>query len=277
MEVQRSTARRSTVQLENGPRLAYVEYGDPAGDAMVLLHGITDSSFSFSRLLPLLDQDRVHAFAIDQRGHGDSERPSDDYRVDTMARDVGRFLDAVDIEHATVVGHSMGSLIARRFAELFPERVERLVLIGSSYTFATDAAEEFRAAVETLEDPVPEEFAREFQASTGHVPLPDEFFERVVADSLKVPARVWRDALDGVLDFDDGADLGSIAAPTLILSGRLDAYFGPDQQQRLAAAIPHSRLLEYPDTAHNPHWERPESVAYDLAAFLRDTTAAATH
>jgi pimeloyl-ACP methyl ester carboxylesterase len=239
---------------------------------MVLLHGFTDSSFSFSRLLPLLDPARVRAFAIDQRGHGDSERPSSDYTVDTMAGDVGRFLDAVGIAQATVVGHSMGSLVARRFAELAPERVASLVLIGSSYTFATDATIEFRAAVGGLEDPVPEAFAREFQAGTGHVPLPEEFFERVVTDSLKVPARVWKDALDGVLDFDDTGDLGAIASPTLILSGRLDPYFGADQQHRLAAAIPGARLIEYPDTAHNAHWERPQSVAYDVAAFLRETS-----
>ena len=271
MEVRRSDIRTSDMQLEGGPRLSYVEYGDPSGEPMVLLHGFTDSSFSFSRLLPLLDPARVHAFAIDQRGHGDSERPSRDYTVDTMAGDVGRFLDAAGMAQATVVGHSMGSLVARRFAELSPERVARLVLIGSSYTFATDAVHEFRAAVSGLEDPVPEAFARDFQAGTGHVALPEEFFERVVADSLKVPARVWKDALDGVLDLDDSGDLGAIAAPTLILSGRLDPYFGPDQQHRLAAAIANARLIEYPDTAHNPHWERPESVAYDVAAFLWET------
>jgi hypothetical protein len=71
--------------------------------------------------------------------------------------------------------------------------------------------------VHTLEDPVPAEFAREFQASTVHVPLPEAFFERVVAESLKLPAHIWKRALDGLLAVDDAG--GGITAPTLLIGG----------------------------------------------------------
>jgi non-heme chloroperoxidase len=265
-----------TTRLESGLRLEHVEYGHPDGETLVFLHGITDSWFSFSRLLPLLDPARYHAYAISQRGHGDSDRPESGYSMDDFAADVVAFMDAVGVARATVIGHSMGSLVARRVASTYPDRVDRLVLVGSSFTFVSDLTREFQAAVHALEDPVPYEFAREFQESTIHVPVSAEFLDQVVAETLKLPARVWQGALDGALAVDDRSQLASIMAPTLVVWGDGDEYFPREQQDRLVAAIPGARLLVYPDTGHDPHWERPESVAYDLAAFLSDTPAASS-
>ena len=260
----------ATTRLATGPRVHYVEQGDPGGEALVFVHGYPDSWFSFSRLLPLLPA-RYRAYAPDLPGFGDSERPDRAYAIDDFAADVAAFLDAVGVARATIVGHSMGSLIARRVAETYPERVGRLVLIGSAVTAVNDVTLEVQAAVRALEDPVPADFAREFEASTAHVPLPEPFFERIVAESLKAPARVWQRAFDGLMAFDDTAELGRIAAPTLIVWGDRDALFSHEEQEPLVAAIPEARLVVYPETGHCPNWERPERVAADLDAFLRTT------
>ena len=254
--------------LATGPRVHYADQGDPSGEAIVFVHGWPDSWFSFSRVLTLLPAS-YHAFAFDQRGFGDSERPACCYTIDDLAVDVVAFLDAAGIERASLVGHSLGSFIARRVAETNPERVARLVLIGSAVTAANEALLEVQASIRTLEDPVPAELAREFQSSTAYAPLPEAFFERIVAESLKLPARLWREALDGVIGFDDAADLGRIPAPTLLLWGDLDAVFPREEQERLVAAIPNTRLLMYPETGHCPNWERPERVVHDLDSFLR--------
>jgi non-heme chloroperoxidase len=148
--------------------------------------------------------------------------------------------------------------------------VERLVLIGGGVTPVNQVIVEVRASVQTLEDSVPAEFARKFQASTAHVPLPEAFFEQVVAESRKLPARLWREALDGLLAFDDTEDLGRIAAPTLLLWGEHDALFPSEEQERLVAAISTTRLIVYPETGHCPNWERPERVTADLDAFMRE-------
>jgi non-heme chloroperoxidase len=155
-------------------------------------------------------------------------------------------------------------------AETHPERVARLVLIGSAVTPLKQETRELQAAVHTLEDPVPAEFAREFQASTVHVPLPKAFFERAVAESLKLPARVWKSALDGLLAVDDTADLGQITAPTLLIGGERDEFFSREEVEGLAAVIPGARLLVYPETGHAVQWERPERVANDLDTFVRE-------
>jgi len=214
--------RFATTRLGSGPRVHYAEQGDPGGAPIIFLPAYTDSWFSYSRVLPLLPG-RYHAYALDQRGHGDSERPECCYTVEDFAGDVVAFLDAVGAERASLVGHSGSCLVARRVAEAHPERVARLVLIGSPGSLGdTEEELELQTAVRGLKDPVPVQFARELQGAAAHVTLPEAFFERLVAESLKLPARVWKSALDGLFAFDDGADLGRIAAPTLLIWGEWD-------------------------------------------------------
>jgi non-heme chloroperoxidase len=125
-----------------------------------------------------------------------------------------------------------------------------------------------------LEDPVPPEFVREFQESTIYHPVPQEFLDTVVSESLKLPADVWRDYLEqAVLSIDDDyvLELREIEAPALILWGEQDALFPREEQERLAAAIPGATLKVYPETGHAVHWDRPEWVVRDLEEFMKDT------
>ncbi|MGH7577079.1 MAG: alpha/beta fold hydrolase, partial [Longimicrobiales bacterium] len=100
-EASRADVRFGNVMLDTGVRLNYAETGSPGGDPVILLHGATDSWFSFSRLLPLLPA-VVHAYALDQRGHGDSDRPQRDYAPRDLAQDVVAFMNAQGIARATV-------------------------------------------------------------------------------------------------------------------------------------------------------------------------------
>jgi non-heme chloroperoxidase len=260
--------RFATTRLATGPQVHYAEQGDPGGDPIVFIHPHADSWFSFSRVLSLLPT-RYHAYALDQRGHGDSERPACCYTIDDLAADIVAFLDGVDVERATLVGHSASGFIARRVAETHPDRVARLVLINCAASLPEQVRREMQAAVREFQDPLSVEFVRELHASVAYVPLPEPVFEQLVAQSLKAPARIWRDGLEGLLAFDDATELGRIVAPTLLMWGERDGLFTQDEQERLAAAIPGARLVAYPETGHSPHLERPERVADGLDAFMR--------
>jgi non-heme chloroperoxidase len=259
----------SDVTLTTGVRLRYVEQGDPRGPAVILLHGYSDSWFSWSRVLPLIPP-RYHVIAPDLRGHGDSDKPPSGYATRDFTDDVLALMDALRLERATVVGHSMGSFIAQQVALAAPDRIQRLVLVGSAPSFGNMAGvDEFADAVYRLEDPVPEEFAREFQVSTIHHPIPAEFLDTAVATSLRLPAGVWHRIMTGMLATPPAPELARIGIPMLILSGDRDAVFTRGARQALIAQLPQARSAVYPETGHAPHWERPDRFARDLAAFLR--------
>lgn len=118
------------VSLSTGVRMEYVEQGRAGGLPVVFLHGVTDSWRSFERVLPLLPAN-IHACAISARGHGQSSRPESGYRLSDMSRDLRAFMDSMGMIHAAIVGHSMGAMIAQRFAVDNPDRVAGLVLMGA--------------------------------------------------------------------------------------------------------------------------------------------------
>lgn len=263
-----------SVGARDGVRLEYVEHGDSNGVPLLLLHGITDSWRSFERVLPHLPR-TIRAIAITQRGHGDSSKPPSGYRTRDFAADVGAFADRLGIHRLVVAGHSMGTTNALRFAIDFPERTLGIVLAApfASYRRNAGVREFVDAGVAALTDPIDRSIAVEFQASTLAHPVAPEFFETVVDESLKVPARVWRAAFAGLLEDDFTSELPAVAAPTLILYADQDAFCLRDDPQDLLAAIPGSRLVTYEGAGHALHWEEPERFAADVAAF---TLAAAT-
>ena len=259
--------RFGTVRLATGVRVHWAEQGDPAAPVVVLLHGWTDSWRSFERVFDALAATH-RVVALDLRGHGESERPVDGYRVGDLAADVVAFLDAQGIERAHVVGHSLGSLVAQHVAARAPARVERLVLAGATADSRTPLVAGMRDALREMRGQVPESFAREFQRSSVARPVPPDFFERVVAASHAVPHRVWLAVADALLADDVVAPLARVTAPTLILWGERDATFDRAAQDVLLHRIAGSRLVTYPGTGHSPHWEEPERFARDVLEFL---------
>ncbi len=253
--------------LPGGLTIPHVERGDRDGLPMLLLHGLTDSWRSFERLLPYMPR-RLRAIALTQRGHGDAGRPAQGYRPADLAADLAAFMDTLSLPRAVVVGHSMGSQVAQRFALGHPDRLLGLVLISGFAQPATNmAVRELWEVVSALSDPVDAGFAEEFQRSTVARPVPEEFLAIAVRESLKVPAYVWRAALRGIMEDDLSASLGRIRAPTLVIWGDRDAIVPRAEQELLATSLPAARLVIHSGTGHAPHWETPERVAAELASF----------
>ena len=260
---------QKSASLSTGVRISYVEQGDPAGTPVVFLHGVTDSWHSFERVLPLLPPD-LHAFAISQRGHGDSSRPASGYHLPDMSDDLAAFLDVVGIPRAIVVGHSMGASVAQRFAIDHPERTCGLVLMGAFATYREPDFEAFvRTSILPLADPIGADVARNWQLSTLAREMDADHLDTVVAETLKVPAFVWHAAFVGFLETGDcTTELGRVTAPTLLMRGDLDTYASSDAQARLLRALPHARLITYEQHGHAFHWEDPQRFVNAIVPFL---------
>lgn len=263
------------IELPTGVRLHYAEQGDPAGMPVVLLHGITDSWRSFELVMAHLPAS-LRVLSVSQRGHGESDRPGS-YRTRDFAADAAAFLEALQLGPALVLGHSMGSVNAMRLAIDRPELVRGLVVAGAFAAFRTNegVVEFHRTVVEPLRDPIDPAFAAEWQRSTLAQPVPEAFFDTVVAETLKVPAGVWRAGFAGLLEDDFSAELHRIAAPTLVVWGDRDSFSPRADQDRLLGTIRGSRLASYAGAGHALHWEEPERFARDVADFATHLGATA--
>ena len=251
--------------------VSYVAQGDRAGVPVVLLHAWGESSGCFDRLLPLVPA-TIHVLAVDQRGHGEADKPADGYTLVDFADDVEAFLDAVGLSSAVLVGSSSGGYIAQQVAVRSPQRVSGLVLVGSprSLLGRLSVADD----VDRLTDPVDRAWVK---ASLEWFPrfhdIPDWYVEDRIEDGVRMPANVWREALTGLCTAIPPTETGTITAPTLIIWGAKDELLSRDSQERLAAAIPGSRLVVYDDTGHLVLWEQPERVAGDLTDFVQGLSA----
>ncbi len=260
-----------SVELPTQVKLPYVEQGDPAGVPVLLLHGFLDSWRSFEPVLPHLPAS-MHAFALTQRGHGDASRPAAGYGVPDFTADLTAFMDVLHLEAAVIVGHSMGSAVAQRFAIDHPDRTLGLVLVGASASLRSNpgAREFWDSILSKLTDPVDPEFVRAGLKNMLAQPVPQARFEALVHENLKVPVFVWRAALEARwrAEGDFAGELTKITAPALIVWGDQDARYPRSEQEALAASIPRSRLVMYRSVGHLLHWEEPERFASDLVAFI---------
>ena len=113
----------------NGLKLHYLEWGSQHREVVLLLHGFANCAATWYRLAKLLAVKR-RVIALDHRGHGDSAWTElSAYTLDDHASDVAGLVAHLKVERLSVVGHSMGSAVAQRFAAMHPARVKRLVLV----------------------------------------------------------------------------------------------------------------------------------------------------
>ena len=259
--------RRTT--LQNHVTLSYLDQGHGAGPAIVLLPGLTDSWRSYERVLPLLPKS-IRVIAVSLRGHGDSDKPESGYQAGDFAADVRALLDTLGIARVVVVGHSSAGLVAQRLAIDDPERIAGLVLESSFATLRgrQDLREMVVRTMAPLRDPIDPAFVSRFHRGTVLHPVPEPFLDAMVQESLKVPARVWREAFNGLLLEDHTPELGQIQTPTLLIWGDGDSIIDRQMEQAIRSGIAGSRLVVYSGVGHTPHWEVPARVAADLVTFV---------
>lgn len=262
------TTLKKEVRLPNGIRLAYVEAGNADGEPLLLLHGYTDSSRSFSPMVPHLGRYRL--LIPDQRGHGASEAPECCYGSSQFAYDARLLLDALGVKRAAVAGHSLGSMVAISLAADYPDRVSKIILIGSTALVPVKRGDwlyDNAAAVKDRLDPATQ-FAKDWHPANQPTPVEPAFAEAVNADLYRIPGHVWRGVMRELSSVPVGRHAADVKAPVLVLSGGKDPLFPTEHHRSLLKAFPQAKAHVFPDLGHNPNWEKPEQVAAAMTAFL---------
>jgi pimeloyl-ACP methyl ester carboxylesterase len=273
----------------HGYRRAFVSFGK--GPALLLIHGIGDSSDTWQ---PVLDElGRHHTIvAPDLLGHGRSEKPRADYSVAAYANGMRDLLSVLEIERATVIGHSLGGGVAAQFAYQFPERCDRLILVDSGGIGRSVSPFLRLATVPGIEALMPlfglapvravtrftagvlrylstdlgrdtEELLAVFDA------LPDTSSRTAILRTLRSGVD-WRGQVITMLDRAYLAE----GMPTLLVWGRHDAVI-PLGHGRLAhAALPGSQLEIFDEAGHFPHHSDPARFVRVVSDFVDRTPPA---
>jgi pimeloyl-ACP methyl ester carboxylesterase len=266
-------AARRSIALPDGITLAYVQMGDPHGVPVVLIHGYTDSDLDWAPLVPYLSRD-LRLIIVDLRGHGESSKPECCYTRLDFAYDVKLLLDALGIARADIVGHSLGSIVAQTFAEFWPQRTRRVVLISSTGGPPPGSRPrkpqfDYAAAIRRLQEPIDPDspFMIEWWASPQ--PVDPRFMRRERRNAAAIPLRVWLAVLDqGLIDSDLQRTLPRLRAPTLLIWGSADPIMEPPVRWTLRRALPHAKVVIFPGLGHNPLWEDPRACATVIDGFL---------
>jgi pimeloyl-ACP methyl ester carboxylesterase len=274
------TAPRDHSKAVGGLTFHYVTWGPESAPPIVLLHGLTSHARSWDALGLELSANR-HVIALDQRGHGDSDRaPDGDYRVATMAGDVAGFVDALGLERFELLGLSMGGRVGIAYAGGHAARIERLCIVDIGPEIHLPGMERIRQMM---------------AASPERIGSEEEAIEYVRRANPRAPEAGLRDRVrhglrllpDGGLEWkydkalrdmmrhggrretiDLWEPLRRITAPTLLVRGADSDVLSIDVAKRMLDALPDGRLVEIPGAGHPVPLDQPEAFARAVRAFL---------
>ena len=277
------------IRIATGLALEILEAGRQAGSGrhLLLVHGFTGAKEDFADHLDELASTGPgrHVVAPDLRGHGASEQPAgaDSYSLKAFAGDVIALADALGWERFTLLGHSMGGMVAQVAALEIPDRLDGLVLMDTSHGpiggidldllelgKAVVADGGMAALVEAQRDQ-PGALATEADRRvTATRPGYREFGE---GKAIACCADMWLGVVDEVVttQADRLADLATAltGVPTLVIVGEQDRPFVP-HAHALASAIPGARLEVVADAGHSPQFENPDAYLRVFTEFLAE-------
>jgi len=251
------------VEVE-GVKLAYREagYGCPC---MVLIHGALGSSLSWIHQLKMAECGGLRALALDLPGHGGSWDVEDGCEtIADLAKLVEGFIEALGLEPAVLVGHSMGGAVALTIAVQSPRLVEALVLANTGAKLGV-----LKEILEGLEHDY-ERAVVELIAPMAFSPSASkELVEASIKEMLMVPQRVALRNFKACDSFDLRGRLGNVEAPTLIIASSDDKLTPVKWAEYLRDNIKGSRLVVIEGAGHASMLERPREFNEALANFLR--------
>jgi pimeloyl-ACP methyl ester carboxylesterase len=262
-------------------RMAYMDVaaaGAANGRVVVLLHGMNFYGEYWTAAIEVLRKAGFRVVVPDQVGFGRSSKPIMPYTLSDMAMNTRRLLDTLGVPKAAIVGHSMGGMVATRFALLYPEATERLVLYNQ--IGLTDARlQRPPAAIDHVyKQLLGETYDQVYRGIARYFPtgvVPHDFEKYVLRQygwtlSGNWPEAAMVRALVQQMVYEDPVvyDWAHIKAKTLEIGGDRDGPGFPALAKHVADTIPGAQLVLIPGVGHVPHVQSPDIFYRELLKFL---------
>lgn len=259
----------------NGIELYYEIQGE--GKPIVLISGLGYSLWQWHRMVPLLAE-HFQVITFDNRGVGQSDKPAGPYTAQMLAADTAGLLDALGIDQAVVMGHSMGGFIAQAMALEFPHKVQKLILCSTNFggpRHIPVTPDAMKVLTDMSSDPLTR-FKNGLAVSTApgwpekNPEMIQSWVEWRIANPIE-PAAYQSQLAVGMGLLPEAAafenKLHRIHVPTLILFGEHDKVVPPDNASLLAARIAESEIVILPDAGHFFPIEIPEAASRAVVEF----------
>ena len=243
-----------------------------AGPAVLMLHGIGGGHLSFAPQVETLASSGYRAVAWDMPGYGHSA-PIEPYTFKGLAQSCITLIESLQCGDVTLVGHSMGGMVAQEVVARRPELVNKLVLCGTSPSFGKPEGDWQRDFIAQRTAPLA---AGKSMAELAQVLVPQMVGPAALPEGVRLATHcmsqvlpsTYRRALEALVTFDRRANLANIRVPTLVLAGQEDRNAPPAVMKKMAQAIARSTYLELPGIGHLQNLEAPEEFDGMLLNFL---------
>ncbi len=247
----------------NGIKFSFFEKGE--GEHCLLLHGNRDRKEVFRYMVPYLEG-RCHLMLFDLRGHGDTEKPVEGYTYDQFLYDIDAFVEYKNIKTFNLIGHSLGGVLSILYTLKYPEKVKRLILMGTSAYFVPKFK---RPAIGTLVTEKLIGITNRNAAPYFFLPEFKEVEDEILSNWSKVPPHVHESMIRmGHPDLRE--KIKEISKPTLLIVGEKDRISTMDDVSFIHEQINGSQLKVIKDSGHFVFMERSKEVSDTILSFLKD-------
>ena len=247
----------------DGARIHYVNYGK-GSEALVLIHGWTMNVDNWRDQIPEFAK-RYRVIAIDLPGHGQSDKPQVTYSMDYFARAVEAVMRDAKVKRAVLMGHSMGTPIARQFYRKYPEKTLAIVIVDGALRPFGDKAMLDRM-IAGLRSPNYKEIGGQMLAMMSGPNLPAEAKERIATSLQGAPQHVVVSAMEGMADASIWGD-DKINVPVLAIMAR-NPFFPPNLDESYRALVPNLDFQMWEGVGHFIMMEKPKEFNAAVVAFL---------
>ncbi len=272
----------------NGLNFHYVSAGEENKEVIVLLHGFPEHWHTWRSQIPFLAK-KYHVIAIDMRGYNLSDKPKDvkDYRVELIVNDIKEIIKDLGIDKIHLIGHDWGGAIAWSFASMYPEHLNKLVILNSPHPICMIKAmktslqllhswyflffqlpavpelslsvKDYKSAVESLKK----------TSSNPEIAFTQDDEERYI-NSIKIPGALSSmiNYYRALLRYGIGVRIRKIENPTLIIWGEKDVFLLKDVNQNIDKYVSNIKIEYLPDSSHWVHRDEPDKVNAIIENFL---------
>jgi pimeloyl-ACP methyl ester carboxylesterase len=242
------------------------------GPTVLMLHGIGGGHLAFAPQVETLASSGYRAIAWDMPGYGHSA-PIEPYTFKGLAESCIRLIQTLKCDNVTLVGHSMGGMVAQEVVARRPDLVNKLVLCGTSPSFGKPDGDWQREFIAQRTAPLDE---GKSMAQLAEVLVPQMIGPASLPEGVKlathcmslVPAATYRRALEALVTFDRRSNLERIGVPTLLIAGEHDRNAPPAVMKKMAGAIPRGTYIEMKGIGHLQNLEAPDDFDGFLLNFL---------